>query len=266
MTARDAELSNPVLEVRGLSVRLGGRTVLDAINLIISPGEFVGLIGSNGAGKTTLFRVVLGLLTPTAGSVTIARQPGSKRPSVGYLPQKVELDADAPLRARDIVALGLDGGRLGIRLRSAVRENAVEEILDAVGAYEFADQRIGRLSGGQQQRVLLAHALISRPRLLLLDEPLANLDPVSVHDIVALLATLCRERDVAVILSAHDINPLLPVMNRVAYLAEGRAAVGTTNDVIQDEVLTRLYGRGINVIRAEGHVFVVTSDEHTLTT
>lgn len=266
MTARDAELSNPVLEVRGLSVRLGGRTVLDTIDLIISPGEFVGLIGSNGAGKTTLFRVVLGLLTPTAGRVTIARQPGSRRPSVGYLPQKVELDADAPLRARDVVALGFDGGRLGIRLRSAVRENAVEEILDAVGASEFADQRIGRLSGGQQQRVLLAHALISRPRLLLLDEPLANLDPVSVHDIVALLATLCRERDVAVILSAHDINPLLPVMNRVAYLAEGRAAVGTTNDVIQDEVLTRLYGRGINVIRAKGHVFVVTSDEHTLTT
>jgi zinc/manganese transport system ATP-binding protein len=260
-----AETPDAVLDVRGLSVRLGGRTILDTIDLRVAPGEFVGLIGSNGAGKTTFLRVALGLLRPSAGTIRIAEQPGRHRPSVRYLPQKVALDSDAPLRARDIVALGLDGGRLGVRLPSSRNAQAIDEILEAVGASEFADQRIGRLSGGQQQRVLLAHALISRPRLLLLDEPLANLDPVSVHDIVGLLAELCRERDVAVLLSAHDINPLMPVMDRVVYLAEGRAAVGTTDEVVQSEVLTRLYGRAINVVRAEGHVFVVTADEAELT-
>jgi zinc/manganese transport system ATP-binding protein len=265
MPPHDAETPDAVLQARGLSVRLGSRTILDTIDLSIAPGEFVSLIGSNGAGKTTFLRVALGLLKPSTGTIRIASEPGSRRPSVGYLPQKVALDADAPLRASDVVALGLDGGKLGIRLRAATATEKVDEILAAVGATGFADQRIGRLSGGQQQRILLAHALISRPRLLLLDEPLANLDPVSVHDIISLLAKLCRERNVAVLLSAHDINPLMPVMDRVVYLADGHAAVGTTDQVVQPDVLSRLYGRDITIIRADGHVFIVTSDEKTLT-
>jgi zinc/manganese transport system ATP-binding protein len=253
------EAAPDVLVLSGLAVRLGGRAVLDGVDLRVGAGEFVGLIGSNGAGKTTLLRAILGLQAPTSGRVTVGA--GRRRESIGYVPQKVHLDPDVPLRARDVVALGLDGNRLGIPLPSAVKAGRVDEMLAAVGAESFADARIGRLSGGQQQRVLLAHALISNPRLLLLDEPLANLDPASVHEIVALLARLSSERGVAVVLSAHDMNPLLAHMTRMVYLADGRAAVGSVDDVVRDDVLTRLYGRGIRVVRAEGHVFVVATDD-----
>lgn len=262
---RTATDHGDVLDVRDLGVRLGHRTILESVDVTISPGEFVGLIGSNGAGKTTFLRVALGALKPTTGQVRIARHPGSGRPSVGYLPQKVALDPDAPLRARDVVALGLDGGRLGPRLPSARTEGAVDEILQAVSASDLADHRVGTLSGGQQQRILLAHALVSCPRLLLLDEPLANLDPVSVHDIVQLLRKLCRDLGIAVLLSAHDVNPLMPAMTRVMYLADGRAAVGTTDDVVREDVLSTLYGRPITVIRADGHVFISTTDQPATT-
>jgi zinc/manganese transport system ATP-binding protein len=252
----------PVLDVRGVGVSLSGRTILHDVSLSIQPGEFVGLIGSNGAGKTTLLRVILGLQEATAGTVSFDSVTGRAAGVIGYLPQKVALDTDLPLRARDVVSLGLDGQKLGIPLPSKRRRALVDEVLAAVGASGFADIRIGQLSGGQQQRVLIAHALISRPRLLLLDEPLANLDIRSAQEIVELLARVSRERGVAVLLSAHDLNPLLPVMDRIAYLADGRAVVGTTDEVVQSAVLTRLYGRRVDVLRVEGRVLVVAGDEH----
>ena len=153
--------------------------------------------------------------------------PGRNRP-VGYVPQKVQLDPDLPLRARDLVELGIDGHRFGVPIPSRVRRDGVDEMLAAVDAEAFADARVGRLSGGEQQRILIAHALISRPEVLLLDEPLANLDLRSGHEIVALLHRIATDQGVAVLLSAHEMNPLLPVMDRVVYLAGGRAATGTT--------------------------------------
>ncbi|MDQ1564540.1 MAG: zinc/manganese transport system ATP-binding protein [Actinomycetota bacterium] len=261
MSTHTTDVSDAVLTVRDVGVWLSGREILSHVDFSVRPGEFVGLIGSNGAGKTTLLRLILGLLRPTSGRVTIAGIRGRRRAGViGYLPQKVGLDADVPLRARDVVALGLDGQRLGIPIRSNQQGEAVEEILAAVGGLGFADKRIGQLSGGQQQRILLAHALISSPRLLLLDEPLANLDPASTHDIVTLLGDVCAQRGVAIVLTAHDMNPLLPVMDRIVYLAGGKAAVGTTDEVARTEVLTKLYGRPIQVIRAEGRVLVVAGD------
>jgi len=254
---------NPdVLVADGLGVWLSGREILTDVTFGVRPGEFIGLIGSNGAGKTTLLRVLLGLQKQTTGSVLIGgRRPGRGGEIVGYLPQKVALDADLPLRARDVVALGLDGQRLGIPLPSAKRRATVDEMLDAVDATAFADTRIGLLSGGQQQRVLIAHALVSRPRVLLLDEPLANLDIRSAHEVVDLLAKVSRERGIAVLLSAHDINPLLPVMDRIVYLAGGRAVTGTSDEVVRSEVLTKLYGRRVDVLRVEGRVLVVAGPE-----
>lgn len=251
-----------VLEVRNVGVWLSGREILHDVGFSVAPGEFVGLIGSNGAGKTTLMRVILGLLKPTSGTILVDGTHGHRRGhAVGYLPQKVALEPDVPLRARDVVALGLDGHRLGIPLRSASTRSRVDAALAGVGAEGFADAPIGQLSGGQQQRVLLAHALISRPRLLLLDEPLANLDPASAQDVVELLGRICRERSVAVVLTAHDMNPLLPVMDRIVYLARGRAAVGTTDEVARSVVLSALYGRPIEVIRAAGRVLVVAGEQ-----
>jgi zinc/manganese transport system ATP-binding protein len=250
------------LRVDDVSVVLSGRQILDQVSFTVRPGEFTGLIGPNGAGKTTLLRVILGLQRPSAGSVLIGGQPRSPRSQpVGYVPQKVLLDPDMPMRARDLVALGFDGTRFGLRLRSAHRAQAVREMLHAVDAEKFADARVGTLSGGEQQRVLIAHALISRPRLLLLDEPLANLDLRSGQEIIGLLARIAREQQIAILLSAHEMNPLLPVMNRVVYVAGGRAASGPTDEIVTTEVLSRLYGHRVDVLRVHGRVVVIAAQD-----
>jgi zinc/manganese transport system ATP-binding protein len=169
----------------------------------------------------------------------------------------VLLDPDMPMRARDLVALGLDGHRFGMRLPSREARQQVSEMLHAVDADRFADARVGNLSGGEQQRVLIAHALISRPRLLLLDEPLANLDLRSGQEIISLLDRIASEQQIAVLLSAHEMNPLLPVMDRIVYLAAGRAASGPTDEVVRPEVLSKLYGHHVDVLHVHGRVLVV---------
>ena len=247
-----------ILSVQRISVRLAGREVLREVDFAIAPGELTGLIGSNGAGKTTLFRVILGLQPTSAGRVLLEGRARSHRnPQVGYVPQKFLLDPDMPLRARDLVSLGIDAHRLGIARPSRARRALVQEMLDAVGAGDFAEQRVGHLSGGEQQRVLIAHALVGRPKLLLLDEPLANLDLRAGQEVVALLARIARELGVAVLISAHEMNPLLPVMDRIVYLAGGRAVSGTTEQVVRADVLSELYGSHVDVLNVHGRVLVV---------
>ncbi len=242
----------------GVSVRLGGRQVLREVDFDVRPGELTGLIGSNGAGKTTLFRVILGLQRQSSGSVLLAgraRTHGSTQ--IGYVPQKFLLDPDMPLRARDLVGLGLDAQRLGIPRPTRARRRLIDEALAAVDADGFADTRVGKLSGGEQQRVLIAHALIGRPPLLLLDEPLANLDLRSGQEVAALLARIARERGISVLISAHEMNPLLPVMDRIVYIAAGRAASGTVAEVVRADVLSELYGSHVDVLNVHGRVLVV---------
>jgi zinc/manganese transport system ATP-binding protein len=256
--------NDELLRLDNIGVRLGGREILRDVSLTIRPGEFTGLIGPNGAGKTTLLRIMLGLQDVTRGSVLIDGAPRTPRDaSIGYVPQKLGIEPDTPLRVRDVVSLGIDGHRLGIRLPSRARRERVDDMLTAVGARRFADARIGELSGGEQQRVMIAHALIGRPRLLLLDEPLANLDISSEQGIVSVLARLAKAEGIAVLLSAHDMNPLMPVMDRIVYVAAGRVATGTTEEVVQPEVLSRLYGQHVDVIRVHGRVLVVAAPEGT---
>ncbi|HMD92296.1 MAG TPA: metal ABC transporter ATP-binding protein [Trebonia sp.] len=250
-----------LLELRDISVRLGGRQILDDVTFTIRKGEFTGLIGPNGAGKTTLLRVILGLQDPSGGRVLVDGAPRQKRNrSIGYVPQKLVIDPDMPLRARDVVSLGLDGHRLGFGFPSRQRRELVDKTLCDVGAEKYADARVGELSGGEQQRVLVAHALISRPRLLLLDEPLANLDLRSEQEIVAVLGKLAREQEIAVLLSAHDMNPLLGVMDRIVYVANGRVATGSTDEVVTSEGLTKLYGHHVDVVRVHNRVLVVAGE------
>jgi zinc/manganese transport system ATP-binding protein len=254
-------MRTPVLELERVSVRLAGRTVLDEVSLAVGAGELTGVVGANGAGKTTLFRVILGLLAPSAGRVLLGGQPrGRRTQGIGYVPQRVVVDPDLPLRACDLVGLGIDGHRFGLPRPSKARRDRVEQLLAAVRAETFARTRVGHLSGGELQRVLVAHALASDPKLLVLDEPLANLDIGAEHEVVTLLDQVAREQQVAVLVSAHDLNSLLPVMDRVVYLAGGRAATGTTDEVVQSDVLTRLYGRPVSVIRAQGRLLVVAGD------
>ena len=255
-----------LLRLDGISVRLSGREILADVGFAIRPGEFTGLIGPNGAGKTTILRVILGLQPPTAGTVTFPGQPHGKRGRrhgslIGYVPQKLLIEPDMPLRVRDVVALGIDGNRLGIPFPSRARRELVAGTMRAVGADGYADARVGELSGGEQQRVLIAHALISRPKLLLLDEPLANLDIRSAQGIVGVLATLAREQQIAVLISAHDMNPLAPVMDRIVYVAAGRAAVGSADEVLRTDVLSKLYGQHVDVLHVHGRVVIVAGED-----
>jgi zinc/manganese transport system ATP-binding protein len=258
-----------LLKLDGVGVRLGGRQILSDVGFDIRPGEFAGIIGPNGAGKTTLLRVILGLIPASSGRITLdgdserhgERDGGpGRRPSgtvVGYVPQKLNIDPDVPLRARDVVSLGLDGHRLGFAFPSRQRRELVEAALTDVGAQGYANARVGELSGGEQQRVMIAHALIGRPKLLLLDEPLANLDLASEQDIVTLLGKLAREQDIAVLLSAHDMNPLVNVMDRIIYVANGKVAVGATDEVVTTEGLSALYGHHVDVLHVHGRIVVV---------
>jgi zinc/manganese transport system ATP-binding protein len=239
-----------------------GIRALDGLDISVPRGMIYGLLGPNGAGKTTLLRIILGLQPVTRGAVLIDGAPRPPRDaSIGYVPQKLGIEPDTPLRVRDVVSLGLDGHKFGIRLPSRARRELVDDMLTAVGARRYADARVGELSGGEQQRVMIAHALIGRPRLLLLDEPLANLDISSEQGIVSVLARLARAEGIAVLLSAHDMNPLMPVMDRIVYVAAGRVAVGTADEVVQPEVLSRLYGQHVDVIRVHGRVLVVAAPE-----
>ena len=265
--ARSAGLEPPdgagadaaALSVRNLGVSFSGRPILKDVSFEVAPGEFCALIGPNGSGKTTLLKTILGLVRPQAGTVRMIHDGGEAR--IGYVPQKISIDPYLPLRARDVVALGLDGTRLGWPTRSGARDSGVREALEAVGAGEFADRRVGLLSGGQQQRILLAHALVRHPRLLLLDEPLANLDVRSTAEIVALLRRLSVQYRTAILLSAHDMNPLLPVIDRVVYLASCCAISGKADEVIRTEVLSRLYGYHVDVVRVHGRVVVIAAHE-----
>jgi len=241
---------------------LSGREILHDVHFNLCAGELTGLIGSNGAGKTTIFRVILGLETPSAGKVLMEGQPRPRhRRSIGYVPQRIVLDPDLPLRSRDLVAIGIDGDRFGIPIPSRNRRQLVSDMLEAVGAAAFADSRVGSLSGGELQRILIAHALISRPRLLLLDEPLANLDIRSEQEVVELLARIAKEQQIAVLIAAHEMNPLLPVMDRVVYVAAGRVASGTTSEVVRQDVLSSLYGHHVDVLRVHDRILVVAGKD-----
>ncbi|GAC1474394.1 MAG: ABC transporter ATP-binding protein [Chloroflexota bacterium] len=250
------------MEVVHVGLRLGGRDVLSEVTFALERGEFLGILGSNGAGKSTLLRLILGLLRPDRGAVRVLGRPArGGNIAVGYVPQQNTLPRDLPLRARDFVRLGLDGARWGMPLPDRSIEERVQEALEAVGAAQYAEAPVGRLSGGEQQRLYLAQALVGRPSLLLLDEPLSNLDLRSRRDVVALVRQVSKDRDIAVVFVAHDINPLLGALDRVLYLAGGRSVSGTVDEVIQSDVLTALYGFPVTVVRAQGHVLVVGAGE-----
>lgn len=255
-------MSDVAVAFAGVGLRRGDRRILSRLSFDIGAGEFVGIIGGNGAGKSTLLRVTLGLLAPSEGTVRVfGESPRAARGIFGYVPQRIEIDADLPLRARDFVSLGVDGARFGFPLPNARRRARVDETLADVGALALADQPIGRLSGGEQQRLAIAQAIVGKPRLLVLDEPLANLDLSNAAEIVALVARLGRERGMTVMLVAHDVNPLLGVMDRVLYLAGGRAALGTVDQVVNEDTLSRLYDRPVDVLRVRDRVIVVAGDD-----
>jgi zinc/manganese transport system ATP-binding protein len=258
-TAIDAvERAAPAVRLDGAQARIAGRSVWSDVSVTIAQGEFAAVLGPNGSGKTTLLRVLLGELAPARGSVAVlGRPPGAGNGQIGYLPQRRHFDAATRVRGVDLVTLGLDGARWGIPLRRR-RSEAVDHVIELVGASRYASRPIGQLSGGEQQRLLIAQALVSRPRLLILDEPLDSLDLPNQSAVAALLAHVCRSEGVTVLLVAHDVNPLLSYLDRVVYLGSGHAVVGAPREVITGETLSRLYGAPVEVLEtADGRLVVV---------
>jgi zinc/manganese transport system ATP-binding protein len=251
------------IEFRDVTVTLGGRAVLSGVNLEIAAREFVGVLGPNGCGKTTLMRAVLGLVPPKSGAIEVLdRPPGRGNPAIGYMPQVHGGVPAIRLSGWDFVASALRGHRLGLPWHGRAGRADIARALDLVGARGLAGRPLAELSGGERQRLLLAQALLGRPRLLLLDEPLISLDPHHQADIVSLVKTLQVELGITVLFSAHELNPLLGVLDRVLYLGGGAAALGTVAEVITGPVLSRLYGAEIEVVHAAGRIFVMAGGHH----
>jgi zinc/manganese transport system ATP-binding protein len=260
------------IEVDGAAVRIGRRTIWSDVSMQMRRGEFVALLGSNGSGKSTLLKAALGALPLSQGRIAVlGRSPGATGSAIGYLPQRRSFAAGTRLRGLDIVRLGLDGDRWGLplplpwggsRARRRATSERVAEVIELVGASDYAARAIGELSGGEQQRLLIAQALVRRPQLLLLDEPLDSLDLANQAAVAALVARVCRSAGVATLLVAHDVNPLLPYLDRVVYLAGGRAVEGPVEQVVTTDTLSRLYGAPVEVLRAsDGRLVVVGQPE-----
>jgi len=256
------------VELSGVTLALDARPILAGVDLSIRQGEFVGVLGPNGAGKTTLMRAILGLLRPMSGTIAVLGAPAARgNPAIGYMPQ-TRVSQAARLTGWDFVAAAVDGHRWGLPIRGAVGRAGVDRALALVGAAALARRPLAELSGGERQRLLLAQALLGGPRLLLLDEPLMSLDPHRQREVVELVRELQRELSLTVLFSAHELNPLLPALDRVLYLGGGHAALGSVAEVITGPVLSRLYGSDIEVVHLNGRVFVMSGgceierDEH----
>lgn len=238
----------PALVFDDVSVVRGGRLIWSEGTFSIPAGGIVALIGSNGSGKSTMLQVVLGLLPMASGSVRVfGGRPGENNDLIGYVPQDYVAGAGEAIRARDAVTLGLTGRRWGLRRTTAADRAKVDEALRWVEAEEFADRRLSQLSGGQRQRVALANALVGHPKMLILDEPLAALDLRNQHEIVRLLARLNADLAVTILVVAHDLNPLLSVLDSAIYLLDGHAHYAAIDEVVDADLLTHLYGTKVQV-------------------
>lgn len=253
-----------VVSAKNLTVGYKGKPVWKDASFSVRKGEFVAVIGPNGAGKTTMFRLLLGLQPPTRGSISLFGEPIKRgNPKIGYVPQRHTIDNDTNIECIELVRLALSGNRWGFTISTAEEKKAAKAALASVGATDLANKSLASMSGGELQRVFLAEALVSNPEMLLLDEPLSNLDLKRIKDLVSLVHDVVRSRNVTAFLVAHDINPLIKYLDKVIYIANGKVATGKPEEVLTSKSLSALYGTPIEVLHdSKGNIVIVGTEDH----
>lgn len=259
--------NNQKIIIKADKLKVGYRdlVVFENASFEVGQGEYVGILGPNGAGKTTLIKLLLGLINPDSGKLQIFGQNPTKGNSrIGYVPQRRPINEDMNLAAIEFVKLGLNGLRWGWQsfYKNKIDEKVALDELDRVNALDLAYRPLGVLSGGELQRIFLAQALIGKPDLLLLDEPLANLDIRHEVNLIQLIHSIVKTTNVSVLLIAHDLNPLLPALDKVIYVANGQISSGLPSQIISSKSLSNLYGSPIEVLRdSRGRVAVLGVEE-----
>lgn len=255
-------MSAPVLILRGAALAFGSRQLWLNLNLEVRAGEFLAVLGPNGSGKTSLLKTILGQQRLSSGSIELLGSPvrqGNR--AIGYIPQQKLMESGTPLRARDLIALGVDGHRWGLPIHGRAVRHRVDEVLEAVGASRYANVPVSKLSGGEQQRIRVGQSIASHPKLLLCDEPLMSLDLHYQRTVSELIDTQRQALNTAVVFVTHDVNPILPFVDRVLYLAGGRFSIGTPDEVLRSEVLSYMYNTPVEVIKSRGRIAVLGAPE-----
>jgi zinc/manganese transport system ATP-binding protein len=256
--------AEPIVIARNLTVGYSGKPIWRNADFSVNRGEFVAVIGPNGAGKTTMFRLLLGLQQPISGTIKVfGNKPRRGNPKIGYIPQRHTIDNETNIECVELVRLAFSCNKWGVGLSSREEKRMAFSTLAAVGATELAGKSLGSLSGGELQRIFLAEALVSNPDMLLLDEPLSNLDIRRIKDLVGLMNSVVKSRNVTAFLVAHDINPLIQFLNKVIYIANGRVATGTPEEVLTSKRLSALYGTRVEVLRdSRGNIVVAGAEDY----
>lgn len=248
-----------VIECQDLDIQLGSRLVLSQLDFNIKENQFIGVFGPNGSGKTTFMKALLGIIPCAADEIKIFGQsPKKARKHIGYIPQYLGMETFR-LKGRDFIATSIRGHKLGLPFLTKQDLSHIDEVLDQVHAKDLANIPLSEMSGGQRQRLLLAQALLGHPKLIIMDEPFGNLDPKWVKIILSLIKELQEQKKLTILLSTHDLNPLMKVMDQVICIGNQKAILGDVDRVMTSDVLTGLYGFPIEVVKTDQHLFVTTA-------
>lgn len=249
-----------------MTVAYPSNVALEDVTFSLGRGDFLGIIGPNGSGKTTILRTVLGLERPVAGVVSVLGARGSDvarvRPRIGYVPQRRAIDPGFPITVFDAALTGAYGAAGLFRSPTAAHRRRTHEALAAVGLTDSAGHVAGHLSGGQQQRLFIARALVQDPEVLLLDEPTSAVDVGTRAAIVELVRQLHVERHLTTLYVTHDINEVLPCVDKVMYLNRTVRAFGPCSEVMDRKTLEQLYGGPVAIFKEGGRSYVIVGDSH----